>query len=176
MATPSAVEEVVVGREIERKFLVVGEGWKVAEAGTDLRQGYLCSDVERNVRVRLAGGKARLTIKGRAEGITRAEYEYDIPLDDARELLDTLCQRPLIEKTRYRIPLGEHTWEVDEFHGDNAGLVVAEVELGSADESFERPAWLGTEVSDDPRYLNANLARTPYSAWRHEVEGTGGAA
>jgi CYTH domain-containing protein len=156
-----------MGREIERKFLVRGDGWRQGE-GVLYRQGYLSREPARTVRVRDAGGRAYLTIKGQGEGpegITRSEYEYPIPHEDASELLDRLCERPLIEKTRYRIAHGGHTWEVDEFHGDNQGLVVAEVELASADERPSLPDWIGAEVSDDPRYLNSNLTSRPYRRW-----------
>jgi CYTH domain-containing protein len=117
------------------------------------------------VRVRIAGDRAFLTLKGATTGITRLEFEYEIPVGDADTLLTELCQAPLIEKTRYRIPIGNHTWEVDEFWGDNAGLIVAEVELKSADEPIELPAWVGQEVSNDPRYYNANLVQHPYCTW-----------
>jgi adenylate cyclase len=150
--------------EIERKFLVRGAGWRVGE-GTRFRQGYLSSDPERTVRVRRAGHEAWLTIKGKTSGIARAEYEYAIPPEDAEELLDRLCQRPLIDKTRYRVPHGAHTWEVDEFHDENEGLVLAEVELTDAAEEVALPDWVGEEVSHDPRYFNANLARHPFRRW-----------
>ena len=151
--------------EIERKFLVVGNSWRAGAEGVAYRQGYLATEPERNVRVRLAGPKAKLTIKGQDEGIARIELEYPIPIEDAEVLLDRLCHRPLIEKTRYKIPHAGHTWDLDEFHGDNAGLIVAEIELGSEDEAFERPPWVGDEVTHDPRYLNANLVSLPFSRW-----------
>ena len=151
--------------EIERKFLVVGDGWRAGAEGVPYRQGYLATEPERNVRVRLAGPKAKLTIKGQDQGIARIELEYPIPVEDAELLLDRLCHRPLIEKTRYKIEHAGHTWDLDEFHGDNAGLIVAEIELGSEDEAFERPPWAGDEVTHDPRYLNANLVSLPFSRW-----------
>lgn len=154
-----------MAREIERKFLVPGAGWKPPAPGILFRQGYLSTAKERTVRVRLEGGRGVLTVKGLTRGISRAEFEYDIPAADAARMLDELCERPLIEKTRYRIAAGRHTWEVDEFHGDNDGLVLAEIELSSADEPFERPAWLGTEVSADPRYFNSNLVAHPFRTW-----------
>lgn len=152
-----------MGKEIERKFLVVDEQWRVAD-GTKYRQGYLSTDKERTVRVRIAGNKAMLTIKGITQGASRAEYEYEIPVEDAEELLD-LCQRPIIEKWRHEIEHAGMTWEVDEFFGDNQGLVLAEVELDSPDEAFDLPPWVGKEVTDDPRYFNANLVHHPFRNW-----------
>lgn len=153
-----------MGIEIERKFLVVGTDWK-AVAGVQMRQGYLNRDKSRTVRVRVAGDAAFLTVKGLSRGATRAEFEYAIPLADAQQLL-ALCDGPLIEKTRYVIPYQGTTWEVDEFLGDNAGLVVAEVELFSEDQPFARPPWLGAEVTHDARYFNSSLASVPYCQWR----------
>ena len=150
--------------EIERKFLVQDDAWRVAAAGTLLRQGYLSTDRDRVVRVRLAGEQGTLTIKSRTVGLVRPEYEYGIPAADARELLD-LCLQPLIEKIRYRILHGGHVWEVDEFLGANAGLVVAECELDSPDEPLELPGWVGREVTGDPRYGNSNLIAHPFTAW-----------
>jgi adenylate cyclase len=154
-----------VGIEIERKFLVDGEQWKTLAPGILLRQGYLSSCAERIVRVRVEGDSAQLTIKGRTEGATRGEWEYPIPLADAQSFLDTLCERPIIEKLRYRIPFQGMTWEVDQFLGENAGLVVAEIELQAEDQPFARPDWVGEEVTHDARYFNANLMRLPYSRW-----------
>jgi adenylate cyclase len=151
--------------EIERKFLVAGPGWKNGAVGRRFRQGYLSVEEERTVRVRAVDDQAWLTVKGLTTGFTRVEYEYPIPASDARELLDTLCHQPIIDKTRYEIRHAGHLWEVDEFHGANEGLVVAEIELRSEQEAFERPAWLGAEVSDDPRYFNANLIRHPFRDW-----------
>lgn len=152
--------------EIERKFLPKDDSWRAgADAGEEYRQGYLYSDPDLAVRVRLAGDEAWLTIKGGAEGIVRREFEYPIPRADAAEMLAHLCRKPLIEKRRHLLRHGRHTWEIDVFAGDNAGLVVAEIELGAEDESFERPDWLGEEVSADPRYLNSSLSRHPYRHW-----------
>jgi adenylate cyclase len=151
--------------EIERKFLLSGEGWKEGAIGRRLRQGYLSIEPERSVRVRVIDDRAWLTIKGVTTGFTRVEYEYPIPAPDALELLDELCHQPIIDKTRYEIRYAGHLWEVDEFHGANEGLVIAEIELGSEQESFERPPWLGAEVSHDPRYFNANLINRPFRAW-----------
>lgn len=152
--------------EIERKFLVSGDGWRPGMPGRRIRQGYLSIDKARTVRLRVAGDQAWLTIKGATTGCTRVEFEYPVPVDDAQQMLDALCLRPLIDKTRYEIRCGNHLWEVDEFHGVNEGLVIAEIELGSEGEAFERPPWLGAEVSDDPRYFNANLVRHPFQAWQ----------
>lgn len=155
-----------MGIEIERKFLVRNSRWMAdASEGQRLRQGYMVTDAVRSVRVRLAGGRAWLNVKSSTLGATRSEFEYPIPPEDARQMLDALCESGQIDKTRYLVPAGSHTFEVDVFHGENAGLVVAEVELGNADEAFERPAWLGAEVTDDLRYYNACLARHPYSQW-----------
>lgn len=152
-----------MGVEIERKFLVRGEAWRQG-TGERMVQGYLSRDKARTVRVRVAGEAAFLTIKGVSVGATRAEFEYPIPVADALALL-ALCDGPLIDKVRYRVPSGEVVWEVDVFSGDNAGLVVAEVELPHEDAAFDRPEWLGEEVTHDARYFNSNLAATPYSRW-----------
>jgi adenylate cyclase len=155
-----------MAKEIERKFLVSGEPWRAASPGASYRQGYLSSHPERSVRVRSDGKKAKLTIKGLTRGATRDEFEYDLPLADAEAMLDQLCERPLIEKTRYLVPYGGRTWEIDVFQGDNLGLVVAEVELASEGEPLALPPWVAREVSDDPRYFNANLVKSPFKTWR----------
>lgn len=156
-----------MGIEIERKFLVQSAGWRGRAEGKLYRQGYLTSRPDCTVRVRIAGDQGYLTIKGATTGISRAEYEYGIPLEDAAQLLDTLCQPPLIEKTRYRIPAAQGlVWEVDEFAGENQGLIVAEIELIHAEQAIELPDWIGLEVTDDPRYLNANLSKHPFSRWQ----------
>jgi adenylate cyclase len=155
-----------MGVEIERKFLPAGDAWRELGEPVLLRQGYLSSDPARVVRVRIQGETAFLTIKGKSHGATRGEWEYPIPVPDAAELLDTLCLAPLVEKIRRRIPVGAHLWEVDEFLGANAGLVVAEIELDSEDEAFDKPDWIGSEVTDDARYFNSNLIRHPYSSWK----------
>ncbi|MBO4852038.1 MAG: CYTH domain-containing protein [Schwartzia sp.] len=149
--------------EIERKFLV-NEKWKPEGRSIHVKQGYLPGTGPMLVRVRQEDKRAFLTLKGRTEGITRSEYEYEIPMQDAGELLER-CEKPIIEKTRYLVPAGPHTWEVDVFAGANEGLVVAEIELSHEDEPFDRPAWLGREVSDDTRYYNSNLAAHPYCNW-----------
>jgi adenylate cyclase len=155
----------VMGEEIERKFLVSGEAWRETAEGTRYRQGFLSTEPERTVRVRVAGPRGSITVKGKNLGARRAEFEYEIPVADAERMLDTLCKRPLIEKVRYVLAVGAHTWEIDVFEGDNAGLVVAEIELRREDEAFERPEWIGDEVTDDPRYFNSNLVANPYRAW-----------
>ncbi|MES2898137.1 MAG: CYTH domain-containing protein [Pseudomonadota bacterium] len=154
-----------MGVEIERKFLLAGEAWRALGQPVLLRQGYLSSDPERVVRVRTEGEAGTMTIKGRSSGATRAEWEYPIPLADAMELLDRLCQKPLIEKYRRRIAIGNHTWEVDEFLGENQGLMFAEIELSSEEEAFDKPAWIGEEVTHDRRYFNSSLITFPYSQW-----------
>ncbi|WP_409266254.1 CYTH domain-containing protein [Massilia sp. BHUDP2] len=156
-----------MGVEIERKFLLSGDAWRQLGEPVLLRQGYLCSDPERTVRVRIEGEEGRLTIKTKGSGVRRGEWEYPIPLPEAQELLDTLCERPLVEKYRRRIEHAGFTWEVDEFLGENAGLVVAEIELPSEDTVFARPDWIGQEVSGDKRYYNSSLIRFPYSQWTH---------
>jgi CYTH domain-containing protein len=154
----------VMPHEIERKFLVQGESWREGAAGQRMRQGYLSLDPERTVRVRISGDQAWLNIKGRTEGVRRLEFEYSIPVDDALALL-ALCGGAVVDKTRYRVRCGAHTWEVDEFHGDNAGLLVAEIELAHEDEPFEQPPWAGPEVSGEVRYYNASLAQRPFNTW-----------
>lgn len=151
--------------EIERKFLVSGSDWRSLGSAVVYRQGYLVSGSHHSVRVRVAGDRGFLTIKGASVGITRAEYEYDIPIGEAQEMLDTLCDRPLIEKVRYTIEANGLIWVVDEFMGDNQGLIVAEVELDTADQAIELPAWIGDEVSHDPRYFNSNLAKHSFKHW-----------
>lgn len=152
--------------EIERKFLVTGEGWRAFGPGVRYRQGYLTTEPGRTVRIRMAGDRGYITIKGKSTGVSRAEYEYEIPAEHAAEMLDTLCLRPLIEKTRYRVPLGNLVWEVDEFAGENQGLIMAEVELTDETQAVDLPDWIGEEVSGDPRYYNAYLSQRPYATWR----------
>ncbi len=154
-----------MGVEIERKFLLDGDAWRALGEPVLLRQGYLSSHPDRVVRVRTEGGKGSMTIKGRSHGATRGEWEYEIPLADANELLDRLCEQPLIEKYRRRIDFAGHTWEVDEFLGENQGLMFAEIELASEDQPFDKPAWIGAEVTHDRRYYNSSLVRLPFSAW-----------
>lgn len=145
-----------MGIEIERKFLVTGDGWRGGQA-TPYSQGYLNRDKHRTVRVRLAGERGYLTVKGITTGCSRAEFEYEIPVADARQLL-ALCEPPLIEKLRHVVDFHGNRWEVDEFLGELAGLVLAEIELTASDQPFDRPGWLGKEVTGDERYYNANLS------------------
>ena len=152
--------------EIEHKYLVRRNVWKPSTPGVLYRQGYLSSATERVVRVRIAGDKAYLTVKGITTGVTRLEFEYAIPIADATTMLDKLCEQPLIEKTRYREEFQGHVWEVDEFHGDNDGLLIAEVEVADESETFALPSWADAEVSNNPRYFNANLVSNPYKNWR----------
>ena len=154
-----------MGTEIERKFLLTSDAWKVLAPATRYRQGYLSSRKERTVRVRTINDKGFLTIKGVSAGVTRMEYEYEIPVEDANVLLDELCEQPLIEKNRTKIDFTGSVWEVDEFFGENEGLIVAEIELESEDQQFEKPVWIGEEVSGDSRYFNSSLSRHPYKRW-----------
>jgi adenylate cyclase len=158
-----------MGIEIERKFLVTGDGWREqASRSLEMRQGYLVGEGGKSsVRVRLEGERAKLNIKAAVIGAARAEYEYDIPPAEAREMLAMLCVGRL-EKTRYYVEIDGLTWEVDEFANDNAGLVVAEIELAHADQPFERPAWLGRELTQDRRYYNHHLALHPWKDWPDE--------
>lgn len=154
-----------MGIEIERKFLVTGDAWREAASGqARFSQGYLSRDPARTVRVRVAGEQAFLTIKGATSGATRAEFEYEIPRADAQALL-ALCDGPVVEKVRHLCEVDGMRWEVDEFLGANAGLIVAEIELQAEDQPFTRPPWLGAEVTGDARYVNANLAVAPFTSW-----------
>lgn len=155
-----------MAQEIERKFLVRDNRWKSLAEGVLFRQGYVSIDRGRTVRVRVVGEEGFLTIKGPSVGISRLEFEYEIPVADARQLLDDLCERPIIEKHRFRLEFDDCVWEVDEFHGANEGLVVAEVELEYADQVVDLPEWVGEEVSEDPRYFNSNLVKVPFSVWQ----------
>ena len=154
-----------MAQEIERKFLVMGDAWRKLAEGVVYRQGYLSTVKERTVRVRSEGDKGYLTVKGITIGAKRTEFEYAIPVADADAMLEELCVQPLIEKTRCKIPFEGLIWEVDEFVGDNEGLVVAEVELGNEDQEIRLPEWIGDEVTDDPRYFNTNLVAHPYKSW-----------
>jgi CYTH domain-containing protein len=154
-----------MGKEIERKYLVSGEEWKELAEGIEYRQGYLSTVKERTVRVRTIGNAGYLTIKGITSGASRLEYEYEISVSDANEMLDQLCERPLIEKKRYKIENEGLVWEVDEFFGENGGLIVAEVELEDEDQKIVKPSWIGEEVTGDPRYFNSNLIKTPFKNW-----------
>jgi adenylate cyclase len=151
--------------EIERKFLVANDDWRPDASSTRLRQGYLCVGEVATVRVRIGGGEAWLTIKGPTRGLSRTEAEYAITVTEAEAMLEYAAASSIIDKTRHVIRHGDHLWEIDEFHGDNEGLIVAEVELTREDEQPQLPDWVGTEVSHDPRYRNASLATNPYRDW-----------
>jgi len=154
-----------MSKEIERKYLLKNNDWrKLSTSSFKIKQGYLNSNIERTVRVRRIGDKALLTIKSKNEGITRSEYEYEIPVEDAISLLD-LCEKPIIEKTRSIVVFENKTWEIDEFEGENKGLIIAEIELSSENEKFILPDWIGKEVSDDVRYYNSSLILNPYCTW-----------
>ncbi|NJN60554.1 MAG: CYTH domain-containing protein [Coleofasciculaceae cyanobacterium RL_1_1] len=153
--------------EIERKFLVTGDRWRSLAEGKLYRQGYLARGTA-TVRVRIVGERGYLTIKGQNDGICRLEWEYEIPIADAQMMLDSLCDAPIIEKYRYPISIDGYLWEVDEFLGANAGLIIAEVELTDETDQPTPPDWIGAEVSDDPRYYNANLAQHPWSQWSRD--------
>ncbi|MCP4143579.1 MAG: CYTH domain-containing protein [Chloroflexi bacterium] len=153
-----------MGLEIERKYLVRDDSWRIGE-GRISRQGYIQNEKDGIVRVRIIGNKAVLTIKGGTTGITRLEYEYEIPVDEANEMLEKLCEKPIIEKIRHEVVEAGQKWEIDEFLRQNAGLVIAEIELEREDQEFAEPKWLGKEVSKDIRYLNAKLVKEPYSQW-----------
>ena len=158
--------------EIERKFLVKEDGWRSqAVASAAIRQGYLANTAASSVRVRIGGSESWLSVKAMRPGHSREEFEYAIPLADAETLLAGFAEGPLIEKTRHIVPVGDHRYEVDEFHGANQGLIVAEIELDDADEAFTRPAWLGEEVTDDVRFYNFRLARDPFREWPAETRG-----
>ncbi len=157
-----------MGTEIERKFLVCGEPWKdLGIVGMQIVQGYLSTERARTVRVRICGDDAYITIKAplAEHEFARSEYEYAIPFDEAQLILNNLAKKPLIEKVRYHIPCAEMTWDVDVFLGENAGLVLAEIELNSEGQSFVKPTWLGEEVTNDRRYLNSSLSIAPYLSW-----------
>lgn len=158
-----------MGQEIERKFLLADNGWRGLAEGIPYRQGYLSSGSGTTVRIRTAGDLGILTIKGPDEGGAKLEFEYPIPIDEARQMLSRLCRGPLIDKTRYHIPFAGFTWEVDEFQGDNAGLLLAEIELDFVGQEFAKPPWIGREVTGDPRYYNASLVRHPYCRWRGQA-------
>jgi len=151
--------------EIERKFLVKGDEWRKLGEGVLYRQGYISAAVRSIVRARTVGEKGFICVKSLVNDISRREFEYEIPLADANEILDTVCMKPVIEKHRYTIRQNELIWEVDEFHGENEGLIVAEVELKDENQAIARPTWVGDEVSGDPKYLNANRVKHPFNQW-----------
>jgi len=152
--------------EIERKFLLANDDWRDEVARSSrIRQGYLGKLDKASVRIRVAGDSANINVKSATLGMRRMEYEYEIPLGEAEEMLDQLCEQPQVDKTRFIVERGAHVWEIDEFYADNTGLIVAEVELNSETEVFEKPAWLGEEVTEDPRYYNVNLIKHPFKNW-----------
>ena len=154
-------------KEIERKFLTTSSDYRKLAHGESYKQGYICRLTDKIVRIRIAGYKAYITVKGKLHNATtRLEYEYEIPVDHAEEMLEMLCEKPFIEKTRYKVCWGKDVWEVDEFHGENEGLVVAELEMPTEDYKFELPPWVGKEVTNDMRYINANLISNPYKSWK----------
>ncbi len=153
--------------EIEHKFLLANENWRnYIDHSAAMRQGYLTSNSHSSVRVRLSGEKAWLNIKSATVGNQRHEYEYEIPAHDADEIIATLCRKPLIEKIRHYVYHDNHTWEIDEFSGENKGLIVAEIELSKQNEKFTIPDWIGKEVTDDLRYYNNNLSQHSYNTWK----------
>lgn len=152
--------------EIERKFLIINDDWrKDADEGIYMIQGYMGSNEKSSIRIRINGNSANLNIKSKTIGIQRSEYDYPLSIDEAREMLESLCDRPFIEKTRFHVMHDGHEWEIDVFAGDNEGLIVAELELDSADAKFTLPDWIGEDVSDDPRYYNICLVTHPYKDW-----------
>lgn len=152
--------------EIERKFLLKDDSWKkFSDEGMEYSQGYIVGSQHASVRVRIQGDKAYINIKSATIDITRQEFEYEIPLDEASEILTSLCEKPLISKTRYHVPHEQHVWEIDVFKGDNEGLIVAEIELSKVNEHFAKPSWIGQEVSDDKRYYNVCLVSHPFKDW-----------
>ena len=155
-----------MGIEIERKFLIINDAWrKDADNGIHMTQAYMGSNEKSSIRIRINGESANLNIKSKTLGIQRSEYEYPIPVEEAKEMLESLCVKPYIEKTRFHVLHESHQWEIDVFAGDNEGLIVAELELQSIDESFTLPGWVGDDVSDDPRYYNICLVSHPYKDW-----------
>ncbi|MBT9312168.1 CYTH domain-containing protein [Leptothoe kymatousa] len=154
-----------MAKEIERKFLVQGDAWRSLATGRYYCQGYIPTQGKQTVRVRIIGEQGYLTLKGPTVGISRSEFEYPIPLADAQAMLAELCEQPFIEKYRYRIPMGEFVWEIDEFSGENQGLLLAEVELTDPEQVVELPSWIGQEVTGDPRYYNSNLVTQPFKTW-----------
>ena len=152
--------------EIERKFLVLNQDWQEhTRSELHIVQAYLATNEYSSTRIRIQDNQANINIKSATLGVSRTEFEYAIPVDDAQLMIDDLCIKPVIEKTRYIIKHMQHTWEIDVFSGDNEGLIVAEIELSSPDEAFEKPSWLGEEVSHDKRYYNVCLIENPYKTW-----------
>ncbi len=159
-----------MAQEIEHKFLLANDDWREYVSHSVIyKQGYLSSQPTSSIRVRISDSEAWLNIKSATIGTQRSEYEYEIPLADAHEILNNLCLKPVIEKTRYHVTHENHEWEIDEFDGENEGLIVAEIELEAVGEMFAKPDWIGAEVTQDVRYYNNNLAREPYCQWRDDV-------
>jgi len=154
-----------MGKEIERKFLVKESNWQKSSKGLLIQQGYIVIRKEKVVRIRIMNDTGYLTIKGPTTGATRNEYEYEIPMKDARQMLNNLCEKPILEKHRYKLNHGGMNWEIDIFHRDNEGLIVAEIELEYEDQKFEKPDWVDMEVTDDPKYFNSNLVKNPFNKW-----------
>ena len=154
-----------MGIEIERKFLITNNGWKKGAKYSTCRQGYIFAEKKGVVRIRVIDQRGFVTIKSAPVGLTRQEYEYEIPLADANSMLEDLCDKYIVEKKRYKIKFGNHVWEIDEFTGHNEGLVLAEIELSNDNETFEPPPWIGEEVSLDPKYHNSNLSKYPFNQW-----------
>ncbi len=160
-----------MAKEIEHKFLIKNNDWKAEiDKSTKYKQGYMVSDDKKSVRIRVSDNKAWLNIKSATIGTYRQEFEYQIPLEDGLEILNTLCEKPIIEKTRHLVSYKQHTWEIDVFTGDNTELIVAEVELAEVGEHFEKPSWAGEEVTTDIRYYNNSLCKNPYKNWKHELK------
>lgn len=155
-----------MGKEIERKFIVEGDAYKGLAKGVLYKQGYLCSDTGRSVRIRVFDDMGYITVKGPSKGAVRLEYEYEIPMSEANEMLECLCERPIIEKFRYKYQFEGFVWEIDEFLGENQGLIMAEIELPDENAVFKKPDWVGREVTGDPKYLNSNLIHNPYINFR----------
>lgn len=158
-----------MAKEIERKFLINKNELGSLDNGISIRQGYVSTADHTVVRVRVAGSQAYLTLKGKSVGVTRSEFEYEIPIDEAEQIITELCSGPLVEKTRYLIDHCGHTWEIDVFHGDNDGLVVAEIELRYEEERFEMPSWVTSDVSSDARYYNSSLLDNPFKTWKEKL-------
>lgn len=155
-----------MGKEIERKFLVTNRKYREISNSELILQGFLSIDKKRVVRIRIKEGEAFLTIKGKGKGLVRQEYEYPIPVQDAQEMLDEICLKPYIKKSRYKVYIGSVLWEIDEFLGVNEGLVIAEVELDNENQQIELPDWIGEEVTEDEKYYNVNLIKKPYKSWK----------
>ena len=159
------METLYMTKEIEKKYLIDINKLPSLTQGIEIKQGYISTSLRATTRIRVAGDKAYLTLKGRTQGLTRTEFEYQIPIEDAIQMLAEFCEGSAIEKTRYLVKQSKHTWEIDVFHGDNHGLVVAEIELGSEDESYDLPEWVTEDVSHEVKYCNSNLLTNPYKNW-----------